>query len=61
MQLFAEINLRGTVVLIATHDVELIRRMGKRVLTLDHGRLREDAARPPVAVAARDAPFLPTA
>jgi cell division transport system ATP-binding protein len=61
MQLFAEINLRGTVVLIATHDVELIRRMGKRVLTLDHGRLREDAARPPVAMAARDAPFLPTA
>ena len=61
MQLFAEINLRGTVVLIATHDVELIRRMGKRVLTLDHGRLREDAARSAAAVAARDAPFLPTA
>jgi cell division transport system ATP-binding protein len=61
MQLFAEINLRGTVVLIATHDVELIRRMGRRVLTLDHGRLREDAARLPVSVAARDAPFLPTA
>ena len=61
MHLFAEINLRGTVVLIATHDVDLIRRMGKRVLTLDHGRLREEAARPAVGLAAREAPFLPTA
>ncbi len=59
MHLFAEINLRGTVVVIATHDVELIRRMGKRVLTLDHGRLREDQARSPLGLAAREAPFLP--
>jgi ABC-type methionine transport system ATPase subunit len=44
---------------IATHDLELIRRMGKRVLTLDHGRLREDQTRPPVGVAVREAPFLP--
>jgi cell division transport system ATP-binding protein len=61
MHLFAEINLRGTVVVIATHDIELIRRMGKRVLTLERGRLREEEARPAVVVAAREAPFLPTA
>jgi len=61
MHLFAEINLRGTVVVIATHDVELIRRMGKRVLTLDHGRLREEQARPPAAPPPREAPFLPSA
>jgi len=61
MHLFAEINLRGTVVMIATHDVELIRRMGKRVLTLDHGRLREEQARPPAAPPPREAPFLPSA
>ena len=61
MHLFAEINLRGTVVLIATHDVELIRRMGKRVLILDRGRLREEQARPAPTLAAREAPFLPTA
>jgi cell division transport system ATP-binding protein len=61
MHLFAEINMRGTVVLIATHDVELIRRMGKRVLILDRGRLREEQARPAPTVAAREAPFLPTA
>jgi cell division transport system ATP-binding protein len=59
MHLFAEINLRGTVVVIATHDVDLIRRMGKRVLTLDHGRLREDPVRPPAGLAVREAPFLP--
>ncbi|HKB70885.1 MAG TPA: cell division ATP-binding protein FtsE [Thermoanaerobaculia bacterium] len=59
MHLFAEINLRGTVVVIATHDVDLIRRMGKRVLTLDHGRLREDPVRAPAGLAAREAPFLP--
>jgi len=59
MHLFAEINLRGTVVVIATHDVELIRRMGKRVLTLDHGRLREDPGRAPLGLAVREAPFLP--
>jgi cell division transport system ATP-binding protein len=59
MHLFAEINLRGTVVVIATHDVDLIRRMGKRVLTLDHGRLREDPVRPPAGLVVREAPFLP--
>jgi cell division transport system ATP-binding protein len=61
MHLFAEINLRGTTVVVATHDLELIRRMGKRVLTLERGRLREAGAPPSPAVSAREAPFLPTA
>ncbi len=39
MQLFKEINSHGTTILIATHDREMIRRMGKRVIGLDHGRL----------------------
>ena len=38
MNLFREINARGTTVLVATHDRELIRRVGRRTLTLDHGR-----------------------
>ena len=60
MRLFAEINIRGTTVLVATHDVELIRRMGKRVLTLDRGRLREkEVPREPAARIVREAPFLP--
>ncbi len=39
MTLFKEINVRGTTVLVATHDRDLIQRMGKRVMALDCGRL----------------------
>jgi cell division transport system ATP-binding protein len=39
MTLFKTINIRGTTVLVATHDKDLITRMGKQVLTLDCGRL----------------------
>jgi cell division transport system ATP-binding protein len=39
MTLFKTINIRGTTVLVATHDKDLITRMGKRVLTLDCGRM----------------------
>jgi cell division transport system ATP-binding protein len=41
MNLFREINARGTTVLVATHDREMIRRVGRRAITLDHGRLVE--------------------
>jgi len=41
MLLFKEINSHGTTVLVATHDRELITRMGKRVITLDRGRVVE--------------------
>ena len=43
MNLFREINARGTTVLVATHDRELIRRVGRRAITLDHGRVVEVA------------------
>ena len=39
MNLFREINARGTTVVVATHDRELIRRVGRRAIALDHGRL----------------------
>ena len=39
MNLFREINARGTTVVVATHDRELIRRVGRRAITLDHGRV----------------------
>jgi cell division transport system ATP-binding protein len=39
MTLFQEVNARGTTVLVATHDREMIQRMGKRVITLDKGRV----------------------
>ena len=41
MNLFREINARGTTVLVATHDRELIRRVGRRTITLDHGQMVE--------------------
>jgi cell division transport system ATP-binding protein len=41
MNLLREVNARGTTVVVATHDRELIRRVGRRALTLDHGRIVE--------------------
>ena len=58
MRLFLEINIRGTTVFVATHDVDLIRRMGKRVVTLEKGKLYEPGL-PREAALAREAPFLP--
>ena len=43
MNLFREINARGTTVVVATHDRDLIRRVGRRTLTLDQGRIVEVA------------------
>jgi cell division transport system ATP-binding protein len=42
MALFQEVNSRGTTVLVATHDREMIQRMGKRVITLERGRVASD-------------------
>lgn len=42
MSLFAEFEQVGTTVLVASHDLALIKRMNKRVLVLDHGRLIDD-------------------
>jgi len=39
MTLFQDVNARGTTVLVATHDREMIQRMGKRVITLERGRV----------------------
>ena len=38
LRLFLEVNLRGTTVILATHDRDTIQRVGRRVLTLDRGR-----------------------
>ena len=42
MALFGEFQQVGTTVLIASHDLALVKRMGKRVLVLDHGKLIDD-------------------
>jgi cell division transport system ATP-binding protein len=42
MALFASLPERGTSVLVASHDLGLVKRMRKRVLVLDHGKLVDD-------------------
>ena len=42
LQIFSDANLRGSTVVLATHDRELIRNSGRRVMTLDHGRIIDE-------------------
>ncbi|MDT8442022.1 MAG: cell division ATP-binding protein FtsE [Desulfuromonadales bacterium] len=44
MELFKSANARGTTVVMATHDQNLIRQFPKRVITLEAGRLAADRA-----------------
>ena len=43
MNLLREVNAGGTTVVVATHDRELIRLVGRRTITLDQGRIVEVA------------------
>jgi cell division transport system ATP-binding protein len=43
MNLFREINARGTTVVVATHDRDLIRQVGHRAVTLEQGQVVEVA------------------
>lgn len=49
MNLFEQFNAVGVTVMIASHDIALIKRMGKRVLTLADGSLIYDGVLPPDA------------
>src|ERR1044071_3906837 len=42
LEIFNGANLRGSTVLIATHDREVIQRSGRRVIALDHGRITDE-------------------
>jgi cell division transport system ATP-binding protein len=55
VQIFAEANLRGSTVLLATHDRELIRHSGRRVITLEHGRIADEKPRAVEPRVAREA------
>ncbi|MGH7662812.1 MAG: cell division ATP-binding protein FtsE [Gemmatimonadaceae bacterium] len=46
-QLLREINASGTAVLMATHDLDLIRRTDYRTIEIDAGRIVYDSAEPP--------------
>ena len=51
IELLAELNARGATVLVATHDMAIVERMGKRIITMEEGRIVSDTA-----AAAREAP-----
>jgi cell division transport system ATP-binding protein len=44
MTLFTRLPEQGTAVLVASHDLQLVRKLRRRVLVLDHGRLIDDIA-----------------
>jgi cell division transport system ATP-binding protein len=46
MNLFRDINARGTTVLVATHDRELIKWVGRRTIHLENGRITGTATVP---------------
>ena len=43
MELFVQFNQVGVTLLIATHDVDLINRLGRRIIRLRHGRIAGDS------------------
>lgn len=43
IEILKEINTSGTAVLMATHQMELIKKLPRRVVTIDEGRIVEDA------------------
>lgn len=49
-QLLRDINAAGTAVIMATHDLDLIRRTEYRTIELNHGRLVYDSAESPPLV-----------
>jgi energy-coupling factor transporter ATP-binding protein EcfA2 len=51
-QLLREINASGTAVVMATHNVELMRRSDYRTIEMLHGRIVADTADPAVALQA---------
>ena len=48
MELLKSLNLKGTTVLVASHDMMVIHRMARRIVTLDAGSIIGDSANPEV-------------
>lgn len=44
MELLRELNLKGTTILVASHDMMVVERMGKRIVTLESGQIVADTA-----------------
>jgi cell division transport system ATP-binding protein len=57
-RLFKDINMKGTTVLVATHDWETVHKMQRRIVTMERGRIMNDSrervpAPPPAAAGGR--------
>jgi cell division transport system ATP-binding protein len=48
MELLKRLNLRGTTVLVASHDMMVIHQMSKRIVTLEAGQILSDKPNPSV-------------
>jgi cell division transport system ATP-binding protein len=48
MSLLSDANVRGTTVIVATHDIAMVERSQKRVVHLEKGRIVADAGGPAV-------------
>jgi cell division transport system ATP-binding protein len=53
-QLLRDINASGTAVIMATHDLDLVRRSNYRTIELNHGRLVFDSAESPLSARPSD-------
>jgi len=58
-QLLRDINASGTAVIMATHDLDLVRRSNYRTIELNHGRVVFDSAESPASARPFDEPFEP--
>ncbi len=45
-RLFKDINMKGTTVLVATHDWETVRKMQRRIVAMERGRIINDSKEP---------------
>jgi cell division transport system ATP-binding protein len=45
-KLFKDINMKGTTVLVATHDWETVRKMQRRIVAMERGRIVTDSKEP---------------
>jgi cell division transport system ATP-binding protein len=43
-RLFKDINMKGTTVLVATHDWETVRKMQRRIITMEGGKVIDDGS-----------------
>jgi len=47
-QLFKDINMKGTTVVVATHDWEMVKKLQRRTITMERGTVTDDGRRAPL-------------